>query len=238
MAIARSVADAATDLTNIEAPAPLLAVEDVVAVGAPNGWFCTGILVAPDMVLTAAHCAVSRFVLFGARVDHPKAIIPVGGRINHPDGADLALLVLDAPVATPARQWHLSAEAPVGRLRAVGYGLTGRAAEGRAGIKHEIPLMAQGWSCEGSAAAAAGCEPGWEMVIYSPDGSDTCDGDSGGPLLAARGDDWELVGIVSRAVANAGRACGDGGIYVRVDTAATWLQTEIRRNSRYFLPQR
>jgi secreted trypsin-like serine protease len=61
------------------------------------------------------------------------------------------------------------------------------------------------------------------MVLVSPHGEDTCDGDSGGPVFEWDGTDWRIVAVTSRPIACARRRCGDGGVYVRVDRIERWL---------------
>ena len=73
----------------------------------------------------------------------------------------------------------------------------------------------------------AGAEPSAQEIVAGKAGlgRDTCNGDSGGPLLllpqGATGEGaLVLAGVTSRAIAGSsttqGLACGDGGIYVRL----------------------
>jgi hypothetical protein len=56
-------------------------------------------------------------------------------------------------------------------------------------------------------------------------GTDSCFGDSGGPLFL----DGALVGVVSRGVGTAGAPCGGGGIYVRADRVVAWIERVTNR---------
>lgn len=220
--------------------APLVAgAQDVVAVGRLGRWDSSGVLVAPDMVLTAAHCLAPQAVLFGQRVDHPEGITPVVRRVTHPLGLDVAVLVLAVPVASRPREWRIDdPEPPSGELRAMGFGLVAGEEQRGAGVKHEVRMRTEGWGCEAGLVWALGCDPLAEMVVRMPTGEDTCEGDSGGPLLELHDGSWRLVGIVSRSVSDAKTLCGDGGVYVRVDVITPWLTKTIQQNSLYYQVRR
>jgi secreted trypsin-like serine protease len=78
-------------------------------------------------------------------------------------------------------------------------------------------------------SAVYGCHSGLEIVAGKPLLQfDTCKGDSGGPffLSDARGR-WFLAGVTSRGTDLAKTMCGDGGLYVRLDKYAAWIQSVI-----------
>jgi hypothetical protein len=58
-------------------------------------------------------------------------------------------------------------------------------------------------------------------------GADSCFGDSGGPVYidTKDGHGHALVGVVSRGLALPAAACGNGGVYVRVDKIISWVQS-------------
>lgn len=102
--------------------------------------FCSGVLIAPDIVLTARHCEIntSDQVVFGANLGNPDLTVGVssvflpGGPGIDPgfmDGADVAIVTLDSEVpGTVATPMRLVAEtdALVGRVATIaGYGLNG-----------------------------------------------------------------------------------------------------------------
>jgi len=87
-----------------------------------------------------------------------------------------------------------------------------------------------------SDAERYGCLPGEEIVAQNLSGADSCDGDSGGPLLVTKTGDggtgdgylssYFLAGITSRGIAGANPRCGAGGIYERLTPATThWIRT-------------
>jgi endonuclease G len=81
-----------------------------------------------------------------------------------------------------------------------------------------------------------GCQPGHEIVAGLAGASDTCLGDSGGPLLvspqgtsgSASGASFVLAGVTSRPTRSRSHPCGDGGIYERADAdARRWIMAAM-----------
>lgn len=172
---------------------PMTSQAAVGALVAPSGKvFCTGALVSPHVVLTAAHCDVEpgdRFVV-GADVEHPSAeAVVVEYRRNlawvgtiHDHGlARLDRALTGVPFA-------VGASPEIGdRIQAVGYGVT----------QPGVTSNTQRWWVSEEVVEARN---NW----FSVDGGGVhgvCKGDSGGPALADR-EGLVIVGTVSQGEAS------------------------------------
>ena len=233
-------------------PVPAGELMDCVAVGCERGWKCTGTLIAPTIVISAAHCsACAKFVYFGEDVtsvrpgdtSHPS-VVAVAHAAPHQSyvgtGNDLAndimVLVLAKAVNVTPRRLATAAQIDAAQDgRVAGFGWVdprGRQQHGRKCMV-DVPIASN--ACDGtvngrSDAEVYRCATSLELVAKPKDPlvkrTDTCRGDSGGPLyVLGPGGEWLLAGVTSRGVP-ARVACGDGGIYTRIDRFADWIKDQ------------
>lgn len=181
---------------------------------------CTGTLVAPRVVVTAAHCLGfdppnAYDVVFGASATAGSTAIRVVGGRAHPDfdsethANDIAVLILesDAPAGiTPIPMRTTPLPDLTGMMvRMVGYGLT------------ESQGTVTGERMTGTAMVT---EVSVDDIRMAPAPAMSCHGDSGGPVLADTGAGEELVGVTIYG----DPACTQFGVAGRVDRQVSFVQ--------------
>lgn len=214
--------------------------DSVVIVG--NNQLCSGTLITSTQVLTAAHCfcrGVTQEVTVGhslinfrqrAEVDLQKSktnincsqLTPESQLFRNINRGDLALYKLKKPITgipfrRIATEESLRAARPV---TAVGFG---RTSQGESGTKFYVEILVASYDCTDQIQGPYNCLAHSEMIAAGLN-KDTCEGDSGGPVLAQDGRALDLVGVTSRSLNPDGR-CGSGGIYVKLTTpeVRNWL---------------
>jgi secreted trypsin-like serine protease len=197
-----------------------------------NVQFCGGALVAPNLVITAAHCVEKRppssmHVIINA--DNICKTAPIDGERHHVIRkmripgltlVDAALLEIDHPSAVPTAQ----PEQSIREIRNVATAGWGRdSLGGNASCRPTIvPLrIIDSGECaaKGTSSTMKGLSSRGFCALPSDTADrNTCTGDSGGPVWTSKAHhgrvDYRLVGIVS---GGAGCSLGDIGFYVKVD---------------------
>ena len=193
---------------------------------------CTGSLISPHVVLTAAHCIVedvddaTELVVFTGPDESDLA----GGDLHevvagpiHPsygtdpadeDIGDLAVLILAEPsaVAPMAYSRQPLAERMIGDLvTVVGYGdTTVQVPTSGGGVRRSLTLPLEDFDDD------------W--VMAGGGGASQCYGDSGGPVLMEQGGVERIIGVDSWGSRN---NCGFLEYNTRVDLLSAWVDAQV-----------
>ena len=212
----------------------------VVMITGSRGTFCTGTLIARDLVLTAAHCvqpgADYKLIEFDpqrqptlrdtARIErHPQFSMQtfLASRAT----ADVALIKLSAPAAggaiAPLFAGPLKV-APGDRFTVAGYGLAVRGDGRSGGTSRAADLVATG-------------RPGnLQIRLVDPagngerPGAGACTGDSGAPAFVSEGGRLAVIGVVSWSTGpNLSDGCGGMTGLTPLSLYRGWIVETARR---------
>ncbi|QDT36364.1 S1 family peptidase [Stratiformator vulcanicus] len=204
---------------------------------------CSGVIVAPQLVLTAAHCVYCketgartriRRIGIGTSINSltDPDIVDVAAEFPHANfrrinGYDVALLILERPV-DPSRVRVIASESLIAEIHSVrlaGFGKSDFGAlSGNAGLgtKRRVDV------------AMMNFQYGGREFLAGSKGNDSCGGDSGGPAYALPPDPTTpfsnatipVAGLTSRGVGN---GCGrDGGVYTTLRSELiTWIGNQV-----------
>jgi hypothetical protein len=193
-----------------------------------NG-MCTATLVAPDVLLTAAHCvddpdsANDMFIMhhdvnqagwgdtrgIEEAIQHPS----YDGSAHHPH--DVAVLLLYDPLEgvdfIPINRTSVSPSWEGRMMHFVGYGSNSYYGGPGSGIKRETDAEIFTYASH-------------EVYTYT-EGTNTCSGDSGGPAFMDFDGRWYVAGVISAgfALEQGQDSCEGGGVQMRTDAETSFL---------------
>ncbi len=223
----------------------------VALVEADSGFpYCSGTLVAPDVVITAAHCAIvfdpDTGKITGLRDAASVLVVAGETALNLADSSNAYPLsrisvhpnYLQGPPEDPAEQFGglhdialLALTDEVDELTPVPVLDSAKARE-LLTLGSELVIEGYGTSdqdgTQGGGILREAEVPlvrvGQDEFIAGQSGTpDTCPGDSGGPVYVERDGVLALVGVTSRGLLSSSKPCGEGGIYTLVPAHLSFL---------------
>ncbi|RHZ18190.1 hypothetical protein DYB37_007666 [Aphanomyces astaci] len=195
---------------------------------------CGSSLIAPNVVLTAAHC-IGRGRKFVSIGSHYKSGTNDGERIKvkrfikHPKynagttSYDFAILILEQPSKFPPVQVSFDTVAPGTPTILRGWG---RTSSGGASSQLLLEVGVDSISNEKCAKLLTGYTVNEAMLCAGGKlGEDSCQGDSGGPLTVESNGSVKLVGVVSWGIGCAQK--DKPGVYSRISIARDFIEPFI-----------
>ena len=195
--------------------------------GASGSGYCSGVVVARNAVLTAAHCvrAAADMRVHFKDVSGAPVLLDVTSVTRHPGYAsdavakrarsvDLAIVFTQAALPdgfVPAQL--ASASTAIGSpFTIAGFGIANEQNATTGGVLRATDVSLRA--------------PISTLLLWLSGEGGACTGDSGGPVLDPQG---TVVGVIAYAEGSSGRACGTLTQAVRTAPFADWIEAEAGR---------
>lgn len=216
---------------------------------------CSGSMIFPRVVLTAAHCVTS--VEEGDLVvDDPTDFIIAAGHLGSEDYADAELRTVEEVIVHEdfdnfSQMWPLSDPHGLADVYDIALLVLDEPVTAIGRTPMLPPGLVDSAMTEGTLSAILGygqTEAGTAGTLYiadttidrisatefstrvDADQGDTCFGDSGSPAYVDFNGVRYIVGITSRARADVTADCGEGGIYTLTPALFTWVIANLNPN--------
>ncbi len=212
---------------------------------------CSGTVVAPNVVLTAGHCAIdestgtllnpAQFAVVTGAVDWTNASLRQVSDVSqiivdplyHPLTAtsDAALLVLSTPTTAPsiglATAADQSLEQPGTNAIIAGWGETYPGSAPTQTLEWASTVVQNPAYCSIFNFAPFTYNPALKLCSVNPPNTGTCNGDSGGPLLASNASNQPVeIGLTSYGPSDCNTVSAD--FFTTVAPLSSWVGKEIQ----------
>jgi hypothetical protein len=149
---------------------------------------CSGTVIGPTAVVTAAHClqsgtAIVRINFSTKEIEAASFVASPGYHGNTSDSLDVGVVIASQPLGQPAIPLLTSRDPVAGETAVIaGWGQD---------------LFGQGFTLRAGQTTIGQVGPIYIVNPYSISSPGTCAGDSGGPLLVSVGGTYALAGVIS-----------------------------------------
>ena len=213
-----------------------------------NGELCTAAAIAPDVILTAAHCiqgdAKKSYVAFANSLscesgfDVNKNTVDIADYVvfekydikmgpSQAEG-DLALVLLKSVIPFDYSIFKIAKPQLVSsndNLYFYGYGLTGTKSGG-SGFLRKTTITRSDYQIQ---------EADKKIKVDQSHGTGICNGDSGGPALVEVNGELQILGVNSYVFGPENDYCSKGSYLVLVDSYRDWIAEKMQKWNRQLL---